>query len=186
MVDKTLINALRDDDSDALKSVYLNNKAHFIGFARKYPIDGDSIIDIYQNTIIAFRENAINGKLDTLKVNLDTYLFSIGKYMIFKKLKEQKRMHLVNHNYELDNLSFETDNPYEIVEDLTEEQKLLRDAYSKLGQKCKDVLTLFYYRGFTIDEITEELNYASKDVAKSQKSRCLKSLKALILKPKNG
>lgn len=180
MTDKAFIKALKIRDQNALKQIYINNKSAFIGFAKKYPLDEEIITDIYQDAIIALRENAINGKLDDLKSELKTYLFSIGKYMIYKALKQQKKLYSINENIELDHLKNETDFSIDLVENLTNEQQRLQNAFKTLGQKCKDVLTLFYYRGFDLEDIMNELNYTNKDVVKSQKSRCLKSLKSLI------
>ena len=60
---------------------------------------------------------------------------------------------------------------FNINNELTNVQKQLQVAFKALGQKCKDVLTLFYYRGFNLEEIMNTLNYTNKDVVKSQKSR---------------
>ena len=46
-----------------------------------------AIEDIFQDALIALYENAQNGKLDTIKSSLKTYLFSISKFMLFKKFK---------------------------------------------------------------------------------------------------
>ncbi len=181
MTDNAVIEALKNGEQNALKDIYTNNRLAFIRFAKKYPIAEEDIIDIYQDAIIALRKNAINGKIDNLKSELKTYLFSIGKYMIFDKIKQQKKMHLVE-----DSSSFiknEDTFTFDINNELTNEQKQLQAAFKTLGQKCKDVLTLFYYRGFDFEEIMNKLNYTNKDVVKSQKSRCLKSLKAMIFKP---
>nr|WP_321234583.1 sigma-70 family RNA polymerase sigma factor [uncultured Psychroserpens sp.] len=181
MTDNAVIEALKKRDPNALKQIYANNRLAFIGFAKKYPITEDDIIDIYQDAIIALRDNAVNGTIDELKSELKTYLFSIGKYMIFNKLKQQKKMYLVENpsdfieNKEAFPFSINTD-------ELTNEQKQLQTAFKALGEKCKAVLTLFYYRGFDLEEIMKELNYTNKDVVKSQKSRCLKSLKTMIFK----
>ena len=61
-----------------------------------------------------------------------------------------------------------------------EMQIQLQKAFVTLGKKCKEVLSLFYYRGYTIDEICTRLNYDNKNVVKSQKSRCIKQLKDKI------
>lgn len=61
-----------------------------------------------------------------------------------------------------------------------EMQKALQKAFVTLGKKCKEILTLFYYRGFTLDEISETLNHDNKNVTKSQKSRCIKQLKEKV------
>lgn len=175
-----MVQALKNGNSEALKTVYLKHRAAFIGFAKKYPLDEATVTDIYQDAIIALRENAINGKLDNLKSEIKTYLFSIGKYMIYKALKQKQKVYLVDENTEFDSLKKDKDFRVDLVESLTAEQQKLQTSFKTLGQKCREILTLFYYRGFTIDEITNELNYTNKDVAKSQKSRCLKSLKTLI------
>lgn len=182
MIDKALIEALKQGNALALKAVYLDNKSAFIGFAKKYSLDQDTVVDIYQDAIIALRDNAINGKLDDLKSELKTYLFGIGKYMVYKTLKQQKKMHLVDDATEIDKLKNTPDFSIELINELTDEQETLRIAFKNLGQKCKEVLTLFYYRGFDLEEIMNELNYTNKDVVKSQKSRCIKSLKAMIFK----
>jgi RNA polymerase sigma factor (sigma-70 family) len=182
MIDKVLIEDLKQGNANALKAVYLGNKSAFIGFAKKYPLEETVVTDIYQDAIIALRENAINGKLDDLKSELKTYLFSIGKYMIYKNLKQQQKMHLVDDATKIDKLRSTPDFSIDLAEELTEEQEILRVAFQNLGQKCKEVLTLFYYRGFDLEEIMNELNYTNKDVVKSQKSRCIKSLKSMIFK----
>ncbi|RKE99014.1 RNA polymerase sigma factor [Ichthyenterobacterium magnum] len=180
MTDKAVIEALKKGDQNALKLIYESNRLAFIGFAKKYSINEDDVIDIYQDAIIALRENAIKGKIDNLKSELKTYLFSIGKYMIYERLKQQKKMRLVedSSNYIKNKEIFS----FNIKNELTDQQKQLHIAFKSLGQKCKDVLTLFYYRGFDLEDIMNELNYTNKDVVKSQKSRCIKSLKTMIFK----
>jgi len=100
--------------------------------------------------------------------------------MIFAKVKQQKKMHLVNENFRFK----EHEEVFVLndIDELTTEQKQLQVAFKTLGQKCKEILTLFYYRGYDLEDIMNELNYTSKDVVKSQKSRCIKSLKSLIFK----
>ncbi len=181
MTDSAVIEALKNRDPNALKQIYSNNRLAFIGFAKKYPIAEEDVIDIYQDAIIALRDNAVNGTIDDLKSELKTYLFSIGKYMIYSKLKQQKKTHLVEDSSRF--INDEETITYNInINELTNEQKQLQAAFISLGQKCKEVLTLFYYRGFDLEDIMKKLNYTNKDVVKSQKSRCLKSLKSLIFK----
>ena len=181
MTDEAVIKALKNRSQKALERVYSINRKAFLGFAKKYPISNEDAIDIYQDAIIALRDNAVNGTIDDLKSELKTYLFSIGKYMIYSNLKQQNRMHLVE-----DSSRFINDVETLILDintnELTNEQLQLQAAFKTLGQKCKEVLTLFYYKGFDLEEIMNELNYTNKDVVKSQKSRCIKSLKTMIFK----
>ncbi len=178
MIESEVLVALKNDDKSVLKSVYLEHKSAFISFSKTYNIDSEDALDIYQDAIIALRENALKGHLDNLKSGLKTYLFSIGKYMCYKRLKEKKKLHLtysIKETNDLDELTI-TDINYTF----NTRQRQLQVAFKSLGAQCKTLLSLFYLRGFTLDEIVEELNYSNKDVAKSQKSRCLKSLKKIV------
>ncbi len=181
MTEELLINGLKNGDSEALKIIYTRYRNDFINFANRYSVSDEVIVDVYQNAIIALRENSINGKIDNLKSELKTYLFSIGKYMIYEELRQNQKLHLVKDNH-----YFETNSNFDISDliiehsELSEKQKILQKAFKTMGAKCKEILTLFYYRGYDLEEIMHRLKYSSKDVVKSQKSRCLKALKSMI------
>src|SRR5690606_24788865 len=124
----------------------------------------EEIADIYQDAIIAFVEKVQKGKCDDLSVELKTYLFSIGKYMAFKRLRSQK---------EIDQQELES----HWYDEEMEETPNLEPALSRLGKRCYEILKLFYYEGKKLEQIQEILGYDKRDVLKSQKSRCLKQLK---------
>jgi RNA polymerase sigma factor (sigma-70 family) len=177
---KQFITALIHSDSKEITSLYNSNRGAFMGFGKKYGLNDDDLSDIYQEAFIALRKHAINGKLDTVKSSLKTYLFGIGKFMIYDLLKEKQKtisyepaVHITHDN--IDTISFDSN-----TEELTLEQRLLHTYFKKLGKKCQQMLTLFYSRGLTNDEIVTSTDYADSSVVRSQKSRCIKSLKEMI------
>jgi RNA polymerase sigma factor (sigma-70 family) len=179
MSEHQLILLLKQSNEEALKMFYIENRNPFMSFARKFNVSEDDITDVYQDAIIALHEKAIKGELDTLTCSIKTYLLGIGKYMLYEKARK--------NNKKVSDFPVEKEdyNYREITNDFLEEdpnqlQLLLQKAFATLGKKCKEVLTLFYYRGYTIEEISEKLNYENKNVAKSQKSRCIKQLKEKI------
>ena len=170
-----LIDLLKMNDEKAIRNFYNENKNGFILFAKRYNIHSDDIIDIYQDAVIALIENAKKGKIEDLKSSLSTYLFGIGKFMIFQKLRKDGKT-IPMESFEKIEMTYD---------DYTEEEtdlqiKLLQKGLNKLGDQCKKVLELFYYEEKKLDEIQSILGYTNKDVLKSQKSRCLKQLKELI------
>ena len=173
--EKLLINRLKVDDPKVIKKFYEAHKKEFVFFARRYPLDHDSILDVYQDAVIALIENAKKGSIDDLKSSLSTYLFGIGKFMIYKKLKKEKRI-ISLEDSEFPEVAFETYNEDEV----NLQVRLLQKGLEKLGEQCQKVLQLFYYEEKKLDEIQQLLNYTNKDVLKSQKSRCLKQLKDII------
>ena len=95
--ESSLIQLLKENDSRTIKKIYEDNRTRFIAFASQYNLNGDVILDIYQDAIIALCENAKKGKLDSIQSLISTYLFSIGKFMIFQLLKKDKKI-LYNTN----------------------------------------------------------------------------------------
>ena len=177
---KNIIELLKQGDPKTLEKIYLDNREGFINFSRKYNVDQSDAIDIYQDSILILRDNAISGRIDNLQSNISTYLFAIGKYRIFHNFRVQSKLHVTNDfNLVEENIDFDV-NLYGPV--LTKEQKLLKKYYDQLGDRCKSILNLFYYQGYNLDEIRSILNYSNKKVLKSQKSRCIKQLRDLVNK----
>ncbi|KIX21565.1 hypothetical protein SY27_07650 [Flavobacterium sp. 316] len=169
-----VIALLKKEDERTVRKLYDENKKGFLIFANRYNLNSEDVLDIYQDAVIALIENAKKGKIDALQSSISTYLFGIGKFMIFQKLKKEKKTFSKD---DFSNLEY-------VDEDYNEEENniqiiLLQKALNKIGGQCKKVLQLFYYEEKNLDEIQEELGYSSKDVLKSQKSRCLKQLKDL-------
>ena len=181
--DQQLFEALKKGSDDAYKKVYIDNKEAFINFARKFPLSDLELLDVYQDVYVAFYENIENKKLLELSSSIRTYLISIGKYMILDRLRKSKKKVLTNN---LGYFSAEEDQQlmqFDLERNVpTVKQKLLQQQFNVLGEKCRIILSLFYYKHFTIKQIMEEGNYNSENVVKSQKSRCLKTLRETDVK----
>lgn len=175
------IELLKRRDERTIAEIYQQYRHGFILFAKRYDLEDTIVLDIYQDAIIALCENAEKGKLNNLKSSLKTYLFSIGKYMIFAhQRKSYKKVVFEN----IDAFHFEWEDYKE--EENNSEIKELRGSFNLLGAKCQEILQLFYYKEKNLDEITQLMEYENKDVVKSQKSRCIKQLKNLIESNRNG
>lgn len=178
-MDKETIADLKSDDRLKLKALYNEYRASFLGFGKGFRLDEDALSDVYQEAFLALRKKAINGKLNEVKCSMKTYLFGIGKFMIYDTLKEKKikrpyqsHMHLATEDFpeiELEN-----------TQALTEEQQLLRRYFKRLGEKCRSLLTFYYYRGLSIKEIVVMGAYKDENSVKSSKSRCVKQLREMI------
>lgn len=178
-MDNQVVEDLKSDDRLKLKALYNQYRAEFLGFGKRYNLDQEALADVYQEAFLALRKQAIKGRLYSVNSSMKTYLFGIGKYMIFDVLKEK------NRNVKLEpNLHLAGGEIGEIElghsPSLTQEQLLLRKYFKELGEKCKQVLTLFYYRGLSIAEIVKLTGYENSNVVKAHKSRCLKTLRQKI------
>ncbi len=172
---------LRKGKDDVLKQVYQDNRDKCINFIRKYNLSEEDLVDVYHDSYVIFYDNVMTGKIQKLTSSISTYLISICRHLAFNKLKKGNRM--INPDSEqffvkaIDQLieELEIEN-----NELTKEQYLLYKYFNTLGKKCKELLDMFYYRGFTISDILIEGIYPNENVIKSSKSRCLKTLKDRI------
>lgn len=177
-MDKNAVLDLQSDDRLKLKGLYNTYRSEFLGFGKRYNLDEDALSDVYQESFLALRKRAMQGKLGAVESSMKTYLFGIGKFKIYDALKAKKRevpyeskLHVVEDEIPV----IEIDS----APQLNEKQQLLRKYLKELGEKCRMVLILFYYRGLTIKEIAEHAGYSNENVVKAQKSRCLKTLREL-------
>lgn len=177
--DQQLLQTLQTKGSKALEQLYLSNREDFVSFAKRYSMSEDDILDVYQDAIIAFFENVSSGKITQLSSTIKTYLFSIGKYKLIDKLKQNGKAIKVEV---LENIETPIENTFEEQLNLNHRQQLLKDAINELGGQCKELLILFYYRQYSIDAIQTEMEYKNDNVVKAHKSRCMKSLRVIISK----
>jgi len=169
-------NSLQQNGMKALDNVYLEYKAEFLNFSKKYNLSDEDLNDIYQDTIIAFYENVASGKLSELTSTIKTYIFSIGKYSIFSHLKKSNKTIVLERGY-LENLDLKAiDFDFQV----TPKSMQIKEAIEKLGDRCRRIIVLFYYQSYSIEALMHELEYKNENVVRSHKSRCLRNLKDLI------
>jgi len=181
--EKNLIHSIRIGDNKALGNVYLTNRDAFVHWARKYfNLQTDDILDVYQDAIIIFSKKIMRAESLELSCSIQTFLFSIGKNLLMKKGMKNRKLLLeedVNkHIPDIGDLGI-----MKKIE-LSEEQQQIFDALDQLGEKCQKILKLFYYQRYSTEAIKNEMGYNHVDVVRSQKLRCMKSLRAIIFKSK--
>jgi RNA polymerase sigma-70 factor (ECF subfamily) len=172
---------IRSGSDAILGRVYEESRNPFIHFAARYGLPREDVVDVYQDAFMAFYDNVMSGKVQEFTSSITTYIISIGKYKMLDKIRSKKRtVHpefdvsvLLEKNELLDNLDL--DEPEQTVE-----QQQFYAHFETLGKKCKEILDLFYYRGFTISDILDLGEYTSENVIKSTKSRCIKTLRERI------
>ncbi|HWK57421.1 MAG TPA: sigma-70 family RNA polymerase sigma factor [Parapedobacter sp.] len=179
--EQQLIGEIARGNEKVLEDLYVSNKAKFLGYAKGMLQDSAALEDIYQDAIIAFYENVRVGKVTTLKSSISTYIISIGKFMLFRYLRNRKMTtHLkAFEDQELDRVFSDY---IETISDEDETIKFFQNAIDKLGEPCATLLKLFYYEDKGNTDIMELLGYANTDVVKSQKYRCMQSLKLIVKK----
>ena len=178
-----LIDKLKRGDIGLLDEVYTENRLAFLNWIKhRFNLKDEDAADIYQDTLIAFYENIRQNKLKKLSVNLQTYLFSIGKNLALKRHRSMRMMRKHENEWIAEDEHFE--DPFS--GDGDERTQEVKRAFEKMDEPCHSILKHYYYFRQSMAEIAEALDYKNADTVKSQKSRCMKRLKEMVKIGSNG
>lgn len=129
--------------------------------------------DVLQDTFVSIYKNA-NTLSDFEK--LRPWIFSILKNTSYTRYKKRKRE--FPDEFILDKAE---ESPVYLGEDDYAEKSEIQDALMNLKEKEREVLVLYYYNDFPIEEIAKILN-TFKGTVKSRLYRARKNLKKELLK----
>ncbi len=124
--------------------------------------------DIYQEALILLCKKVRHTKFE-LTSAIGTYLYSVCRFMWSDELKRRK---IDTHSIDIDLPSNEQEQLLEAMEKETRLQKA-EQALMKLGEKCIQLLKMFYHESLRMKEIAKKLNFSSEKIAKNQKYKCL-------------
>lgn len=164
---------LRQGDKATLEAVYTRYKGAFMAYFKKRGAGHIDLEDVYQDCIIAMYQNFVLNQLHLKESGLKTYLIGIGKRKMAGLFKGPTLKVLEDPEKMVQEIETDFSKP-------TKEQELLAKGYNNLGEKCRQMLQLYYYRGLTDKEIVANTNYKDVNTIKSYRSRCLKKLKELV------
>lgn len=174
-----LVSDLQAGNQHRLREVYESYRQPFISWSMsRYRCDQDEAVEVYQDVILAFYENVMNGKIDTLSSKLQTYLFGIGKFLLLKRFNRNSR------HSQMDDSSQKIEIPADQVPGFAlereERSNRLLSAIRQLGDNCRELLIHIYYHKLSGELVADRLGYKNPDVVKSQKARCMKKLRSLV------
>lgn len=147
---------------------------------QKHHISEEQAVDAYADAVIAVVNQVAKGtfrrenKLSTL---LYAVFFNKCVDVLRKKTNKEKwselpeQMPLPDHAQQLLKRMIEK-----------EQVALVQQVMEKLGKSCKSILWNSMYHGYSAQEIADEMGFKSAGSVMSQKSTCLKKLKAMLAK----
>ena len=173
MHDQKIIELIRTDNNDkALAALY----KHFAMMRKMILSKGgntEDAEDIFQEALIIFCRKAKEPGFE-LTAQLSTYLFSICRFLWKDELKRRKPFRVIDLE-----TGFKQDEE-KVMEELIENEtkaKLAEKVLNELGERCRELLLLFYKEGFKLKDIASRMGYNSENTAKNQKYKCLEGAK---------
>ena len=170
-----MLKAFETGKKDVLKEVYILYRNDFISFGRTLHNDQNDLIDAFQESVIALYENLVAGKISESQTLLKTYLFAIGKNKLLDYADKRRRQSIMSQEYANSAERYRETNR-------NSDHYPMNKAMEQLGEKCRELLLLFYFHRYSINAIMFEMNYKNENTVKANKSRCLAQLREFMVK----
>lgn len=172
-----LLQNIQAGKDEALKALYRQYQPQFlIWAAKRFDLSEADMKDVFQDAVIILFKNVQSGKLEVLTSSLKTYLYGIAKKLLLKKATKQRNTTPLE-DYELPPVEMQLLYDFE----KNHQQHLLKAAFEKLKENCRQILTLFYYKRYSTEAIMHEMQYSSKGTVRSRKLQCLKALREAFI-----
>jgi RNA polymerase sigma factor (sigma-70 family) len=173
--DTEVINSLRESDN-GLDLLYKRHKSYCINFMKSMYKDHEELKDIYHDSIMVFYEK-INAPGFKLTCSIQTYLNTVCRNQILKRLNHKNRYEINESNDNDDILNSITDT-LEDLDDINNERiivmKKVFEQMRESSSKCYEIMVRFWYKNQTMETIAANMGFAHSDSAKSQKAKCQK------------
>lgn len=161
----------------------LYNKYHFlISFGvKKYSLTEEQIFDAYSDTILAAIESITSGSFRGAS-SLSTFIYQIFKYkcidILRKNSSHRSRVHrTLDIVGKLMNISDPADTVIEQINKKADAE-IFKQQLNKLCDKSRRLLMLSA-EGYTDKEIAMEMKFKTRDVVKTSRLRCIRTLRQL-------
>ncbi len=177
-IDLQIIESVKRGDKELFKSFYLSERPYFLKFLIKnYKLENENLTDIYQEAVLVLYENIVAKKLDNISSGLRTYLYGIGKNLVFKQFNRSAMVE--KHESDLmEHLIFLNENTQVGVSESYFQR--LKSEIRQLKDPCRDLLIRFYYQRQSLESIASGMGYKNASVVKNQKRRCMEKLKEIM------
>ena len=178
-----VVGAIKDNDSKALKSIYVQNYPKVEALVLKNSGTKEHAKDIYQEAFLAVWQNIKQDKfIPKTESSINGYLYTIAKNKWMDVLRSQGyKKTIVASQLQHFEIKDEEDNG--IDDDILKDKRLedVMLAFKNLGEACRSLLRMFYFEKKSMNLIAEELSLDSAST-RNKKYRCMQKLRQIALK----
>lgn len=193
--DIDMVMAVQRHDNVALERCYRDCKSYFTSHAGALFVSDELLDDIFQESMIhLWREietgrirladglvaRVNNGELQPMNCTLRTFLLSIAKRKHWEQLRKQSQLVLTD-DVSLLNSERYGSAPSDDTEAQEMRERVVTDAVLGMSERCRQILTWFYYEHRSLDEILAmRPENTSKIGLKTSKYKCMQRLRETV------
>lgn len=171
------IKEIKSNENAALQKIYTDFKAAFIMYIQKdNKVSKDEAVELFQSSVIILYDNVMHKKLEKID-NLKSYLFTIGRNKAYELFRRKKK------NTSFEDVSF----AHYVIDEKTNEKEeleghlqMMQRVLRQMGNPCKTLLELFYFKKMANSEIAILMEYQNENTVKTKKYKCIQRARKLF------
>lgn len=175
--DQELIDGIAKGTTESLTIIYKDHFPLVAQFIVKNSGSEEDAKDVFQEAVIVLYDKINQGDFK-LSSRLQTYIYSVCRFIWLKKLNSVERLNISLYQELEEVLVFDDD-----LEDSQVKERqfhLMEESLNLLGEPCQTIIQDFYIHDLSMQEICEKFGYTNANNAKTQKYKCLQRLKKLF------
>lgn len=135
--------------------------------------------DIFHDALLIFYDQVITDKFNK-KYTVYGYLYRLSVFRWINKIKRDKLITLKDELPDFASEDFQTEEKQSDLKD----ENLLSTLFSKIGEKCVELLNYTIYSNMLMEDIMHRMNFSSPESVRMQQMRCKQKLmKEIELNP---
>lgn len=174
--DQDIIDGIAKGSSSELEYLYAAYFPMVFQLIIKNNGDEDDAKDIFQEAVIVLYDKINSGDF-VLSSKLKTFLYSVCRRLWLKRLNKPDR---ISFNMQEHEEVVSVDEDVLVYQQKEDQFLLMEQSLHLLGEPCQTIISDFYLRNLSMQEICEKFGYTNADNAKTQKYKCLQRLKKLF------
>jgi RNA polymerase sigma factor (sigma-70 family) len=169
MSSQPFVAALREDDTQAFKSLYQKAFPMIRNYVRKNSGTLQDAEDVFQEAMTVLLQKLADPGF-VLTVEVSAYLFAVSRKIWLKRLRDQRQSRFV-----------EIHSDHDVVEETpsgnTHPEGLVNSLLQRVTDHCKHLLIAVFIKGEPIEKLMVRLGWKNKHTAANQKYKCLEQAK---------
>ena len=130
--------------------------------------------DVFQDAIIVFYKKVKTNSYEH-RTEIDAFIYSVSRNIWYNKIRKEKRQNYFKEGEESQLVA-----TYKDFQQDEERTEMIMAIFSKIGERCKQLLTYKFYDGLNMKEITEKMGFGNENSAKTQHYKCKQKLIELV------
>ncbi len=179
MKDQEIMSVLLQADQKEIEAIYEQFRAGFRNTIMKiFNCTDHKALSVYPEAFTNFYFNIKKGKIQIpLQSKLITYLIAIGKNVFTNRYFDSYKKRII---LEDDFSKLKNHVAVENIQAKNENMEMVIELLKRIGEPCKEILTLFYLKNYSIESIRNQMNMISEGAVRKKKFDCIMQMRKLI------